>query len=107
MTCTRFSLNSRNRSASGAKTQNPIGALTLNQAEGLSFLRPLLYVHPLVEFLNTPLYIYIYIYIIFKNDIYHVYIYIYMHICLYIYVCMYCTIYTLIYMYTYIYAEVT
>src|SRR6218665_2634285 len=53
MTCTRFSLNSRNRSASGALPQNPIGALPLDPAGGLPFLRSLLYVHPLVQFLNT------------------------------------------------------
>jgi len=33
----------------------PTGALPLVPAGGLPFLIPLLYVHPLVQFLNTPL----------------------------------------------------
>jgi len=52
MTCTRFSLNSRSRSAS---PRTVTGDLPLVTAGGLPFLRPHLYVHPLVEFLNTPL----------------------------------------------------
>ena len=61
ITCTRFSLNSRNRSASGALPKPPTGALPLDTAGGLPFLRHFLYVHPLVKFLNrpTPLEIYI------------------------------------------------
>src|SRR6218665_1668434 len=55
MTCTGFSLNSRNRSVSEASPQNPHSCSASTPAGGLPFLRPILYVHPLVQFLNAPL----------------------------------------------------
>jgi len=53
VTCTRFSLNSRNRSASGAPQERLVRSL--DPAGGLPFPTPLSYVHPLVQFINTPL----------------------------------------------------
>src|SRR6218665_2358930 len=45
MTCTRFSLNSRNRSAYGALLPNPHrSSASIDQAGGIQLLRPLLYV---------------------------------------------------------------
>src|SRR6218665_125633 len=47
MTCTRFSLNSRNRSAYGALLPNPHrSSASIDQAGGIQLLRPLLYVPP-------------------------------------------------------------
>src|SRR6218665_2948234 len=55
MTCTRFSLNSINRSVYGASPHNSHRSSASGPSWSTSYLRPLLYVHPLVEFLNTPL----------------------------------------------------
>jgi len=55
MTCTRFSLNSIYCSVCGALPQNPKGALALDPGWGLPFLKPLINMSTLVQFLNTPL----------------------------------------------------